>query len=188
MPAVLHPHQSHFVHARARIQKATIGFGVFNVLMGLAGMVSPGFLGMHMGFVHNLIHFVLAGLAFATAYAHDSKYALNYSFGFGIFLLLFGIVGFIIGTPGYPGIGYMEADQNLFRVIPNIFELGTMDHVLHLLMGAFLLISASSWRSYLSKGSDRLDLERARRGTIISTTEAERFGEINRRKDFGEKL
>jgi hypothetical protein len=57
-----------------------------------------------------------------------------------------GIMGFLFGVPGYPTVGNMEADQNLVRIIPDILEMGTMDHIMHFLIGTFLLFTAYTFR------------------------------------------
>ena len=61
--------------------------------------------------------------------------------------VILGIAGFVMGEPGYPGVGYMEADQNLFRIIPDYLEFGSIDHLFHLLVGTFFIYSAYTFRN-----------------------------------------
>ncbi len=171
MPTVMRPTDHHITTLRTPIQKVSIGLGVFSILIGVAGVISPGLLGMHLGLAHNMIHFLVGALAFWAGYSEEPKKAYNFSISFGVFFFLVGVFGFIIGTPGYPGIGRMEADQSLFRVIPNVLEFGTVDHFVHMVFGVFLLVNAFVWKK---------DSYEAGKGNI--TTRGQ-----NERSDFARK-
>lgn len=131
---------------RSSIQKACIVLGAGFVLIGVAGIVMPGFMAMHLSMAHNLIHIVSGAVALTVGYADDSRKAYTFAVIFGVVYGLLGILGFVIGQPGYPGVGHMEADQNLLRVIPNVLEFGTMDHSIHLILSAAFLSSAYVWK------------------------------------------
>lgn len=148
MPTVIHPHHSshHFGVQRTAPQKICIGMGVFFIVIGLLGVMMPGILGMHLSMAHNFIHLASGALALWAGYSENNNHAFNFCLGFGFVYALLGVVGFLMGEPGYPAMGNMEADQYLFRVIPNVLELGTADHIVHLLLGAFFLFSAYVWR------------------------------------------
>lgn len=131
---------------RSSIQKVCIIMGALFVLVGVAGIVMPGMLGMHLSMSHNLIHLVTGALALAMGYSDSSRKAYTFAVAFGAVYGLLGIIGFVVGQPGYPGVGHMEADQNLLRVIPNVLEFGTMDHGVHILLSSIFLFSAYAWK------------------------------------------
>ncbi len=132
--------------SRSSIQKVCIVLGAGFVLVGIAGILMPGLMAMHLSMAHNLIHLASGALALAFGYADDSRKAYTFAVAFGVVYGLLGIAGFVIGQPGYPGVGHMEADQNLLRVIPNVLEFGTMDHSVHLIISAAFLFSAYAWK------------------------------------------
>lgn len=134
------------IMARTTIQKVTIGMGIFFVVVGIAGIIMPGMMGMHLSLAHNIIHIASGALALWCGYADDPRRALHFATGFGIFYGLLGVAGFVMGRPGFPGVGHMEADQSLLRVIPNALEFGTMDHGIHLLISAIFIASALIYR------------------------------------------
>ena len=124
---------------RSSIQQVCIVLGAAFVLLGLAGMIMPGFMSMHLSMAHNLIHLASGAIALTFGYGHDSRKAYTCAVVIGVVYGLLGVAGFLIGQPGYPGVGHMEAEQNLLRLIPNVLEIGTMDHALNLIVSAALL-------------------------------------------------
>ncbi len=138
-------HRDHQPWERTVPQKAAIGIGLAFSFLGVAGMIFPGLAGLHLSMAHNLFHLVSGVVALLCGYG-GSKTALKFCVVFGIIYLLLGAAGFIIGTPGYPSVGNAQADQYLFLLVPNVFELGSMDHFVHLIMAAFLLFTAYTFR------------------------------------------
>ena len=136
--------------------------GIFFVLLALIGVVMPGFMGMHLSMMHNLIHLVTGALALWAGSSDDSRKAYNCAVGLGTVYGLLGIAGFVIGAPGYPGVGNMAADQNLLRLIPNVLEIGTADHSANLLVSAFFLFSAYAWKKSF-QDTDRSIIDNQRR-------------------------
>ncbi len=147
MATVMNKHQAHHVTSpRTGLQKMCIAMGLFFILIGLAGIVMPGMFGLHLSLFHNIIHLASGAMALASGYADDPRKAHNFSIGFGVLYGLLALAGFIFGEPGYPGVGHMEADDKLLRVIPNVLEFGTADHFLHIILSAILLVSANLWK------------------------------------------
>lgn len=151
MATVMNSHQGR--HAgrpafatRSSIQKVCIVMGAAFVLVGFAGILMPGLMAMHLSMAHNLIHLVTGAVALAVGYSDSSRKAYTFAVAFGVVYGLLGVLGFIVGQPGYPGVGHMAADQNLLRVIPNVLEFGTMDHGVHILLSAAFLFSAYVWK------------------------------------------
>lgn len=145
MATTLNTHSRHSMMHRTLVQKICIAFGVGFIVIGLAGIMMPGMMGMHLSMAHNLIHLASGALALWAGYA-DSRKAYTFCVLFGAVYGLLGILGFVIGQPGYPGVGHMEADGNLLRVIPNILEFGSSDHVVHILISAVLVTTAMVWK------------------------------------------
>jgi hypothetical protein len=128
------------------VQKVCNGIGVVFIVIGLAGIMMPGLMGMHLSLTHDVIHLASGALALWVGNSHVPKRAYTFCIAFGAIYGLLGLAGFIIGSPGYPGVGHMEADQNLLRVIPNVLEFGTIDHIFHVLLSAVLLFTAYAWK------------------------------------------
>jgi len=147
MPTVMNPH--HFSHggkvSRTSPQKVCISLGVALIIIGFVGVFMPGFLALHLSMAHNLVNMISGAFALWCGYSNSSR-SVTFCLIFGALWGFLGIVGFILGAPGYPGVGNMEADQNLFRLIPNFLEFGTMDHIAHLLVSTFLLLTAYTFR------------------------------------------
>lgn len=173
MPTVMNPHRAHFATDRSGPQKICLGMGFAFIVIGLMGVILPGILGMHLSMLHNLIHILSGALALWCGFTAPNR-AYNFCLGFGAVYGLLGIAGFVMGEPGYPAMGHMEADQNLFRIIPNFLEFGTMDHVVHLLIGSFLLFTAFTFRK------DRKFYTRERSSSEYTVSE------LNRRSTLGE--
>lgn len=131
---------------RTTTQQVCSGIGIVFIVIGLAGILMPGLMGMHLSLTLDLIHLVSGALALWVGNSAFPKRAFYYCLAFGSVYGLLGLAGFIIGSPGYPGVGHMEADQNLLRVIPNVLELGTIDHIFHVMLSAVLLFTVYAWR------------------------------------------
>jgi hypothetical protein len=137
-------------------QKVCIGMGVLFILLGLIGIIMPGFLGMHLSLIHDFIHLASGALALWCGYAESTTKAYNFSLGFGVFYGLLGLSGLLFGEPGYPGVGHMEADESLLRIIPNVLEFGTVDHTIHVFIsGVFLTTAYLSKRKHKDKSVSR---------------------------------
>jgi hypothetical protein len=65
---------------------------------------------------------------------------------------LLGVAGFLPGKPdthGLAGMADMGTDARMLKVLPGMLELGTMDHTVHILLGAIFLIAG-----LITKASD----------------------------------
>lgn len=209
MATVMNPHHIHSQRtSRTVTQNVCVGMGIAFLVLGLAGLIMPGFLGMHLSMAHNLIHLTSGALALWSGYADETRKAYTFSIVFGSLYGLLGLAGFLIGEPGYPGVGNMEADQNLWRVITNVLEFGSIDHVIHLIISAVFLMAAYAWkkrhddggrgvvdvqrRSDLSgRDTYRSNLSNAQSGlddADLGTSDINRRSDIDRRTNFESKL
>lgn len=210
-----HARHHNVTETNTAVQKVCIGMGIGFIVIGLAGIMMPGFMGMHLSMTHDFIHLGSGALALWAGYADDSKRAYLFSLIFGLLYGLLGIVGFLFGSAGYPGVGHMEADQNLLRVIPNVLELGTNDHLVHIVISAIFLLGAYSWKkTHQDNGTRGVIDHQGRKGGMDSSgifrstitrpdqpnsdtdlsksdlgrSDVNRTSDMNRRADFERKL
>ena len=108
---------------------ATI-LGIVFLLIGIAGFVMPGLLGAHLSLAHNIIHLVSGAIALWLGLKGTPQAAKTFCIVFGAVYLLLGVAGFVAG----------QGESRMLTVIPGQLELGTMDHVLHVIFGAIFLV------------------------------------------------
>ena len=104
--------------------------GIVFILAGLVGFAAPGLLGAHLTPAHNVVHLVTGALALYLGLKGSLSAAKMFCLIFGAVYLLLGVVGFAVGT----------GDERMFHVIAGTLEFGTVDHVIHVLLGAIFLI------------------------------------------------
>jgi hypothetical protein len=104
--------------------------GVVFILVGLVGFAAPGLLGAHFTPAHNVIHLVSGAIALYLGLKGSVSAAKMFCLIFGVVYLLLGVVGFGVGT----------GDDRMFDVIPGTLMLGTMDHIIHVLLGLIFLV------------------------------------------------
>jgi hypothetical protein len=112
------------------------GLGIVFLLLGIAGFVSPGVMGMRSSSTLNLVHLVTGLISLYFGLAGSMTAARAFCYAFGIAYGLLGIAGMLAGTPGTS-----PADARLLRLIPGSLELGTMDHAFHIVVGGVYLIA-----------------------------------------------
>lgn len=117
--------------------------GVILLLVGLAGFFIPNFAGTHLSTAHNLVHLVTGAAALYFGLAATRSAARLFAIIFGIVYLLLGVTGFLLGVGGTITLPQHliagGVNEHMFRLIPGYLELGTMDHVVHLLLGLLFL-------------------------------------------------
>lgn len=187
MATTMNRHSSyHSNTAKSSMQKVCITLGIFFVLLSLIGIIMPGFMGMHLSMTHNLIHLATGALALMAGFADDSSRAYNFAVAFGTVYGLLAIAGFVIGMPGYPGVGNMEADQNLLRIIPNVLEIGTADHTSNMIVSAVLLMSAFIWkRRHQDVDRTVVDRQRSQEKVFTTNTTGSNVGTDLHRSELG---
>jgi hypothetical protein len=104
--------------------------GVVFLVVGLAGFFIHDLLGTHLSLIHNVIHLVSGAIALYLGLKGTEGAARTFCRVFGIVYLLLGIVGFLLGS----------GDDKLWALLPGQLEFGTMDHVVHILLGALFLV------------------------------------------------
>ncbi len=107
---------------------ATI-LGIVFLLVGVAGFVMPGLLGAHLSLAHNVIHLVSGAISLWLGLKGTPQAAKTFCVVFGAVYLLLGVAGFVAGS----------GEGRMLNVIPGQLELGTMDHIIHVVFGAIYL-------------------------------------------------
>jgi hypothetical protein len=109
------------------------------LLVGIVGFFTTNFLGMHLTMPHNVIHLVSGAAALYFGLAGTLAAAWMFCIVFGGVYLALGVIGFLIG----------DGAERLWTLIPQTLMFGTMDHVVHILLGAIFLIGGFGTRGEL---------------------------------------
>ncbi|HLM57205.1 MAG TPA: DUF4383 domain-containing protein [Pyrinomonadaceae bacterium] len=134
---------------------ATI-MGVVFILAGIVGFISNDLLGFHLTAFHNAgVHIVSGAISLYFGLKGTLAGARLFCLIFGVVYALIGVVGFVAGhqdtpSPGVPG----PADPRLFKAIPGMLELGTSDHILHILLGLVFVAGGLLTRADLNRAVD----------------------------------
>jgi len=119
--------------------------GGFLIILGLCGILFPGFAGLHMSSAYSIIISTSGTILFYYSYKKNSLNAFRSCFGFSLFFSLHALAGFIFGKPGVPSLGYGAADKRLLVLVPGLQELGSVDHILNAILGFALMGGAIDW-------------------------------------------
>lgn len=112
--------------------------GVVFILVGLIGFVMPGFLGTHLSLTHNLVHIISGAVALYFGFAGSLSGARLFCIIFGIVYALLGVCGFLLGT----------GPDRMFEALAALgLHLGTMDHIVHILLGLLFLVGGFMTRA-----------------------------------------
>ena len=122
---------------------ATI-MGVVFILAGLVGFVSNDLLGFHLTAFHNAgVHIVSGAVSLYFGLKGTLRGTKLFDLVFGIVYAGLGVLGFLAGSSQSPSAGVPgPADGRLLKVIPSMLELGTSDHILHILLGLIFIAGA----------------------------------------------
>jgi hypothetical protein len=112
--------------------------GVVFILVGLAGFAMPGLLGTHLTLTHNLVHIISGAIALYFGFAGSLGGARMFCIIFGIVYALLGVCGFLLGT---------GPDRMFDKLAALGLHLGTMDHIVHILLGVLFLIGGFMTRA-----------------------------------------
>ncbi|HZT58482.1 MAG TPA: DUF4383 domain-containing protein [Pyrinomonadaceae bacterium] len=128
---------------------ATI-LGVVFILVGIVGFfvgpttpMMPNFLGTHLSTTHNLVHIISGAISLYFGLAGTLGAAKTFDIVFGVVYALLGVCGFLLGS----------GPDRMFDALGSIgLHLGTMDHVVHILLGVVFLIGG-----FLTRADARVD-------------------------------
>ena len=96
--------------------------------VGLLGFVAPGFMGMRLSALHNVMLLLSGVVAIYFGLMATSAAARTFCIVFGALSGVLGLVGFVSG-----------GQNSTFTIIPGALVLGTMDHLVHLILGIVFL-------------------------------------------------
>jgi len=111
------------------VTKTTTFGGALLVLLGLLGFAAPSFMGMHLSALHNVV-LLLSGVVAIYFGVKATPVAAR------AFCLVFGAVYGLVGLAGFVAGGM----NHTFTLIPGALVLGTIDHLVHLILGAIFLV------------------------------------------------
>jgi hypothetical protein len=115
--------------------------GVILLVVGIAGFLAPGMMGMHLRGAHNLIHIVSGAIAAFLGWRGSYRSARLFCLVFGAVYGLLGIAGLMAG-PGIPaGMANNMPDKHLLVLIPGSLEFGTADSIIHVILGVAFLVA-----------------------------------------------
>ena len=121
---------------------ATI-LGIVFLLVGVAGFAMPGLLGAHLSLAHNIIHLVSGAISLWLGLKGTPQAAKTFCLVFGAVYLLLGVAGFVAGS----------GEHRMLNVIPGQLELGTVDHVIHVLFGALYLVGGLTTKTVVVRNA-----------------------------------
>lgn len=121
---------------------ATLVGAVF-ILIGLCGFAVPNLLGAHLGTSHNIIHLVSGAISLYLGLKGTLAQARTFCLVFGIVYALLGVVGFLMGT----------GEHRMLDINALGLMLGTVDHIIHLVIGALYLIGGLVTKSDVARAT-----------------------------------
>lgn len=147
-----HPEERHLLELPAPFRYSTANqacwyLGAFLLAAGLVGFVVPGLFFAHLNRMHNFI-LVFTGLGSLLLGLGKPDYiAKKICYWLGSFYTLMGIAGFAFGVREIsltrPTVTGVPVESSfLWKLIPGRFELGAVDHSVHLVVGLLFLVSA----------------------------------------------
>ena len=129
--------------------------GAVLLIVGIVGFISRDVGGTHLTNVHNAVHLVSGALALYFGFAGTLSGARIFSLVFGAVYLLLGAVGFIAGAPGSPTEGVPGPASNyMMKVMQSHLELGSRDHVIHVLVGLLFLVGGLLTKTDVRRAAD----------------------------------
>ena len=111
--------------------------GIGFLLVGILGFVMPDALGAHLSLIHNIIHLVTGAVSLWIGLKSTPGGAKTFCMVFGAVYLLLGIAGFVLGT----------GDHKMLVLLPGKLEFGTVDHIIHVVLGAIYLVGGLMTRT-----------------------------------------
>lgn len=121
--------------------------GAVLLLVGIIGFVSPGFLGTHLTLSHNIVHILTGAISLYFGLSASVAAARTFCILFGVVYGLLGVCGFLLGS----------GPDRMFEALAALgLHLGTMDHIVHILLGVLYLIGGLMTKAVVTNnGRDR---------------------------------
>jgi Domain of unknown function (DUF4383) len=119
---------------------ATI-LGVVFLLVGVLGFLLPTLLGAHLTPAHNIVHLVSGAISLWLGLKGTVSGAKTFCIVFGLVYLLLGVCGFLLGSGA----------ERMLTILPGQLMFGTMDHLIHVALGAIFLIAGLSTKTVAAR-------------------------------------
>lgn len=139
----VHPPQPGLPKNTTQVMSMVVGF--FLCVVAAAGVLSPSFAGLHISYLYGVIVFIAGVALIQSGYKNNSWRSFKVCVAFGLFFGTLSILGFVLGEPGQPSVGYLRPDPLLVKIIPGFQEFGKSDHVLNGVIALLLLGGALDW-------------------------------------------
>jgi hypothetical protein len=127
--------------------------GAVLLLVGIVGFVvgkpadpmTANFIGTHLTFSHNIVHILTGALSLYFGLAGSLAAARMFCIVFGVIYALLGVCGFLLGS----------GSDRMFDALGSLgLHLGTMDHVVHILLGVLYLIGGLATKAVVTTDRD----------------------------------
>jgi Domain of unknown function (DUF4383) len=127
--------------------------GAVLLLIGIVGFIvgkpadpmTPNFIGTHLTFSHNIVHILTGAISLYFGLSASLAAARTFDILFGIVYGLLGVCGFLLGS----------GSDRMFEALAGLgLHLGTMDHVVHILLGVLYLIGGLMTKAAVNAGRD----------------------------------
>ena len=127
--------------------------GAVLVLVGIVGFVvgkpadpmTPNFIGTHLTFSHNIVHVLTGAISLYFGLAGTLAAARMFDIVFGIVYGLLGVCGFLLGS----------GNDRMWEALSSLgLHLGTMDHIVHILLGVLYLIGGLMTKAVVTASRD----------------------------------
>ena len=127
--------------------------GAVLILVGIVGFIVgkpadpmvPNFIGTHLTFSHNVVHILTGAISLYFGLAGSLSGARMFCIVFGVIYALLGICGFLLGS----------GSDRMFEALAALgLHLGTMDHIVHILLGVVYLIGGLATKAAAAVARD----------------------------------
>jgi hypothetical protein len=127
------------------VNMVTLDIGFVMVILAFCGLFMENFLGLNLSDMHCWVLAAGGCLGIWGGFTPERKLAVRINFAVGIFFVLNGIVGFLVGEPGIDQGVVNVPDEMVLKIAPGFLELSTIDHTLHSIVGVLFLIEAFAY-------------------------------------------
>lgn len=136
---------------RNNVQNVARFVGWVMLVIGVLGFAAPLLMGMHLGFIHSMVYIIAGAVALWYGQNASERKTVRFNMVTGALFAIAGIAGLVFGKYGFPSLGNVVnpvEDPFLLELIPGWLEFGRADHIVHLVLGTTLLLSAVLWEGH----------------------------------------
>jgi hypothetical protein len=138
-------------------QMISMVVGALLFILCLSGIMNPRFAGLNLSLITSLIAGFAGVTLFYSGYKNYSRPAFRSCLGFGIFYLLYALVGYMIGGSAETDLTVIT-DESYYRIFPDFNAKSMVDHAMNAIIGLVLLGGAADWwrrgKEYQNRGKN----------------------------------